>query len=178
MLRICYNSFKSEPKYDEKHYSYKKTCITVRHNNNFHNEKSQSKRQQKTDESFTLAKYHQFKFLIPKMLAIIFWPFTVFQYRFDLPQVSLVLIFSITNFVYKLPHSLPNNLSGDYILRESQNQVATLPSPQSPIQNSLSITIKIYEDTDIKDFLYCPILLGFLPLTRYFLEASIIGKQL
>lgn len=87
MLRIYYNSFKSEPKYAEKHYSYKKTCITVRRNNNFHNEKSQSKRQQKTDESCTLVKYHQFKLLIPKMLAIIFWPFTVFQYRFDLPQV-------------------------------------------------------------------------------------------
>ena len=41
-------------------------------------------------------------------LVIIFWNFTVFQYRFDLPQVKRNLISIITNL--RLPHKLPNDL--------------------------------------------------------------------
>ena len=41
---------------------------------------------------------------------MILWKFTVFPCKFDLPQVKRDLISSITNFIYKLPHELVNDL--------------------------------------------------------------------
>lgn len=43
------------------------------------------------------------KWLLPTTLVIIFWHFTVCQYKFDSEQVKRELISSITNFVYELP---------------------------------------------------------------------------
>ena len=45
------------------------------------------------------------------VLPIILWQFTVFLWKFDLPQVNWDLISSIINFAYELSHDLPNNLS-------------------------------------------------------------------
>ena len=44
------------------------------------------------------------------ILVIMFWKFTIFQYRSDSPQVKGNLISSLGNLVYKLPHELPNDL--------------------------------------------------------------------
>ena len=40
----------------------------------------------------------------------IFWNFTIFQYRYDSPQVKRNFIYSIANVVYELPHEFPNDL--------------------------------------------------------------------
>ena len=44
------------------------------------------------------------------ILLIIFWNFTIFQYRSGSPQVKRNLISSIAHLVYELPYELPNNL--------------------------------------------------------------------
>ena len=44
------------------------------------------------------------------MQFIIFWNFSMFQYRPDSPQVKQNLISTITNFVRELPHELQNGL--------------------------------------------------------------------
>ena len=41
---------------------------------------------------------------------IIFWKFTMFQYRSDSPQIKQNLISSIANFAYVLTQELPDNL--------------------------------------------------------------------
>ena len=58
---------------------------------------------------------------------------------FDSPKVKRDLISSIINFVYELPHKMPNNLTlrmlGNYeILGKPQNWVEIEPSAQSPLQ--------------------------------------------
>ena len=45
-----------------------------------------------------------------KILAIIFWNFTMFQYKLEWPQVKRNVITSKGNLVYELPHELPNGL--------------------------------------------------------------------
>ena len=47
---------------------------------------------------------------VTTILVIIFWNFTMFQYRSKSPQVKRNLLSSITNLVYKLPHELLNEL--------------------------------------------------------------------
>ena len=49
----------------------------------------------------------------PTILVIIYWNFTVFQYRFDSPNIKRTLISSIANSVYELPHEVPNNKTQD-----------------------------------------------------------------
>ena len=44
------------------------------------------------------------------IMVIIFWNFTMFQYRPDQPQVKQNMISSKANLVYELPHALPNDL--------------------------------------------------------------------
>ena len=44
-----------------------------------------------------------------EILIIIFWNFTIFQYRSNSPQVKGTLISSIANLVYELPNELPND---------------------------------------------------------------------
>ena len=44
------------------------------------------------------------------MLVLIFWNFTILQYKSDSPQVQGNLIPSIANLVYKLSHELLNDL--------------------------------------------------------------------
>ena len=43
------------------------------------------------------------------ILIITFWNFTKFLYSSHSPGVKVNLIFSRKNFVYELPHNLPNN---------------------------------------------------------------------
>ena len=43
-------------------------------------------------------------------MVIIFWQFTVFQYKHDLPEVKWDLISIITDFVLQLPHELLKGL--------------------------------------------------------------------
>ena len=64
---------------------------------------------------------------IPKILAIIFWNFTLFQWNFpvfyywlDWPKVKQELISSITNLVYELPNGLMSDLE-PRILKKLQN---------------------------------------------------------
>ena len=76
----------------------------------------------------------------PAILIIIFWNFTIFQYRSDSPQVEGNLISSIANLVYELPHELPNKLrrrilGEQEILGKSQIWVGTQPSSQFPFKN-------------------------------------------
>ena len=44
------------------------------------------------------------------ILVIIFWLFTLFQYRFDSLQVKQDLISSIIEFIYEFSQELPSNL--------------------------------------------------------------------
>lgn len=44
------------------------------------------------------------------MLAIIFWQFTVFMYRVDLPQLTQSVGFSIKSSTHELPRKLSNDL--------------------------------------------------------------------
>ena len=48
--------------------------------------------------------------LVPTIMVIIFWNFTMFYYRPDEPQVKRNVISSKVNLVYALPHELPNDL--------------------------------------------------------------------
>ena len=64
---------------------------------------------------------------IPKILAIIFWNFTLFSWNFpvfyywlDWPKVKQELISSITNLVYELPNGLMSDLELR-ILKKLQN---------------------------------------------------------
>ena len=64
---------------------------------------------------------------IPKILAIIFWNFTLFQWNFpvfyywlDWPKVKQELISSITDLVYELPNGLMSDLE-IRILKKLQN---------------------------------------------------------
>ena len=57
-----------------------------------------------------MKKFHEKRGLKITILVIIFWNFTIFQYRSNSPQVKGNLISSIANLVYELPHELPNDL--------------------------------------------------------------------
>ena len=77
---------------------------------------------------------------IQRILVIIFWNFTMLQYRSDSPQVKQKLIFSIANLVYELPHELPNDLrlrilGNQEKLEKFQILVETQHSTQSPFKN-------------------------------------------
>ena len=47
---------------------------------------------------------------VSTIMILIFWNFTIFQFRSDSPEVKQSLIFSIRNLIYKYPHELPNDL--------------------------------------------------------------------
>ena len=47
---------------------------------------------------------------LPTTLAIIFWQFTVFMYRVDLPQLTQSVGFSIKSSTHELPRKLSNDL--------------------------------------------------------------------
>ena len=69
------------------------------------------------------------------ILIIIFWNFTIFQHRPDLPQVKQNLIFSITNLVCenrRFFERLKTQKLCDFCLPFQGQR----PSPQSPLQNS------------------------------------------
>ena len=67
--------------------------------------------------------------LLSTISDIIFLQFTVFPCKADLSQVKRNLKFSIINYVYKLPHELPNDLRlrifGKENFRKSQNWMET-----------------------------------------------------
>ena len=70
------------------------------------------------------------------ILVIIFWNFTMIQYRSDYPQVKRNVISSIANLVYQLPHDSPNDLrprilGNKEILGEYQIRVKTHANAQS-----------------------------------------------
>ena len=71
-----------------------------------------------------------------KILVIIFWNFTIFQYSSHSPQSKPNSISSIAKLVYELPPELPNDLrlrilGNQEILEKSQIWVETKPSAQS-----------------------------------------------
>ena len=101
---------------------------------------------------------------ISTIQGIIFGNFTVFQYRSDLPQVKLNLIFSITSLVYELPHELLNDLRlqtkdlrklGN--IRKISNQGGDIAwCPVSLPETKLSQQqLKNMQNVDIKLFLSC-----------------------
>ena len=52
-----------------------------------------------------LARQH-----VSTIMILIFWNFTIFQFRSDSPEVKQSLIFSIRNLIYKYPDELSNDL--------------------------------------------------------------------
>ena len=69
--------------------------------------------------------------LLSTILVIIFWNFTMSQYRSKSPKVKRNLVSSIASLVYELPHELPNDLrilGNQKILEKSQILVETQPS--------------------------------------------------
>ena len=97
------------------------------------------------------------------MQFIIFWNFSMFQYRPDSPQVKQNLISTITNFVCELPHELQNGLrlitlGNQEILEKPQIWVETVSNPEK----KLAISVKKYAEADIKVLQSGPILLDFL----------------
>ena len=70
------------------------------------------------------------------IVVIIFWNYTIFQYRSNSLHVKRNFISSIANLVYELPHELSKNLrlrilGNQGILEKSQVLVKTKPSAQS-----------------------------------------------
>ena len=49
---------------------------------------------------------HEMSQNLPAILVIIFWNFTMFQYRSKSPQVKQYLVSSMVNLVYELPNDL------------------------------------------------------------------------
>ena len=110
-----------------------------------------------------------------RILIIIFWNFTILQYRSDSPQVKRNLISSIANLVYELPHELPNDLR----LRKSQEirkyqknikfrwTYSPVPSLLSRTQ-ILQIAVKKHAKTDTKLFFSCSVLLRYSILFQIF----------
>ena len=96
------------------------------------------------------------------ILVIIFWNFTIFQYRSDSPQAKRNLISSMANLVYDFPHELPNDLRL-YEIRRYQKSVkhgwihSLMPSLPSRNQ-TLPIAVKKHTKMDTKLFFYCPVL--------------------
>ena len=69
-------------------------------------------------------------------LVIMFWNFTIFQYKSHSPKAKRNFISSIANLVYELLHELPNNsrlgiLGKQERLEKSQIWVVKKPSAQS-----------------------------------------------
>ena len=86
--------------------------------------------------------------IVATMLTMILWKFTVFPCKFDSPQVKLDLISSITNFIYKLPHELVNDLRS-WEIRKKQEKIKiwwghNLVSSLHSRNHFLTITVRIW----------------------------------
>ena len=110
-----------------------------------------------------------------KILVIICWNFTIFEYKSDSPQAKGNLISSIANLVYGLPNELPNNLRdlGSQEIRKYQKNlkfgwthsiVSILPSRTQ----TLRIAVKKHAITDTKFFISCLVLLDYSILFQIF----------
>ena len=95
---------------------------------------------------------------VPTTLVIILWQFTVFQYKFDSPQVR----FNITDFVYELPHN-------EVRLEKCQNWVKTKLSVQFSLQKWLfNDSGKKLRKNRYQIFCSCLIFLDLFPLCQTF----------
>ena len=108
------------------------------------------------------------------ILVIIFWNFTMFQYRSDSAQVKRNVISSIKILVYELPHDLLNDLTlrilgNKEILVKSQIWVETQPSVQSPFQKlNFGDSNQKTRKSRYKAFLFLSSFIGFLYLSQIF----------
>ena len=104
------------------------------------------------------------------VLIIIFWIFTKLQCRYELLQVEQNVIPSIGNFVYELPHELPNDLrlvilGNQEILGKTQtsgNSKHVVPFLSR--NKTLPVAVKKCSKTYIKVSQSCSILLSFFTL--------------
>ena len=103
-----------------------------------------------------------------KILPIIFWNFTMFQYKLEQPQVKRNVITSKGNLVYELPHELPNGLrlrilGNVELLGRSQIWLQIQPSNQSPLQKfNFGISIQRACKSKYQTFLVLSSFTGFL----------------
>ena len=107
-----------------------------------------------------------------KILLIIFWKFTMIQYRLDSLLVRRNVISGIANLVYDIIQKLPNDLklrflSNKEILGKSQNWMETQPSANHPFQNLQSK----YAQNQISNF-SCPVQFYWISLfcSKYFIR--------
>ena len=117
-----------------------------------------------------------------KILVIIFWNFTIFQYSSHSPQSKPNSISSIAKLVYELPPELPNDLRlrilGNQKYQKNlkfgwrQSLVPSLSSRNS----TLSIANKNHAKMDIKLFFSCPILLDFCILFQIFCKFLVLTQ--
>ena len=103
---------------------------------------------------------------LPNILVIIFWNFTTFQYRFDLPPGNWNLTSSMKNFVWELPNKLLNDVRLNCQKSDGwkQSLAPSLPSTNE----TFAIAVEKYAKADMKVFQSCPILLNFLNLFQVF----------
>ena len=83
-----------------------------------------------------IVELEHISYFFSTVLFIIFENFTKFEYSFHSLKVKL----SLTNFIYELPHELPNEF----------------------VPSLLKLALKKYVKSDIKVFRFCLTLLGFL----------------
>ena len=108
------------------------------------------------------------------VLVIIYWNFTVFQYRSDLPQVKRNLISGIANLVNEFPHELPNDLRLTILgnIRTISNYGGDFfPSRKQ----TLVIAVKKKTKVDIKLFLSYLVLLDFSIFFQNILSGIVVN---
>ena len=110
---------------------------------------------------------------MPTILAIIFWNFTMFQYRSDLPKVKRNLISNIAKLVCQLPHELPNDLGLQKIRK--YKKMSILGGAQFPV--SLS-EIKLWQQQQQISKFYCSVQFYWISLfcSKYFIR-DCLSKQ-
>ena len=87
-----------------------------------------------------IVQLEHISYFFSTVLFIIFENFTKFSYSFHSLKVKRNFILSLTNFIYELPHELPNEF----------------------VPSLLKLALKKYAKSDIKVFRFCLTLLGFL----------------
>ena len=100
------------------------------------------------------------------ILVIIFWNFTIFQCRYDSPQVEQNLISSIANLVYELPIGSQEIRKCSKTLKFgwAHSVVPSLPSRNQ----TLAIAAENHANIERKLFFSCPVFLEYSILFQTF----------
>ena len=117
------------------------------------------------------------------MLDIIFWNFGILYKNLDSLQIKQYLISTINNFVYELPHGLPNNVGRSEEIKNYQKNAKIgwrqCLGTSLPFRNKNFVTaVKNKVEAVIKVFCSCPVLLDSLTLCQIFLSKIVETKKI